>query len=191
MEVPIDQIRPSPYQPRLYFELETIKESIMQDGMLVIPLIRRKPDGKTEYELIDGERRWRVAHKLGWKTIPVQIKDVDDEAARRMVFTLNEERQPYTAEEYTKFFRRMYEQMGSAYAVAHTFRKSQSMVWDYINVSMLPEHLQKAVWAGKIPIGFVHEMEPIFVEARDEIGDITSTSKYSESPSYQRIVAWT
>jgi len=189
IDIPVNQIEPSPYQPRLYFELETIKESITQDGMLVVPLLRRKPDGKT-YELIDGERRWRAAQELGWKTIQVQIVDVDDETAQRMVFTLNEERQPYTAEEYTKFFRRMHEQMGSAYAVAKAFRKSQHTVWNYINVSMLPEHLQKAVWAGKIPMGFIAEMEPIFAEARDEIGDISATLHYSESPSYQRVVAW-
>lgn len=186
----IDQIRPSPYQPRIYFELETIKESIAQNGMLVPPLVRRKPDGKTEYELIDGERRWRAAKELGWKTVNVQVVDVDDETARRMVFTLNEERQSYTTEEYTKFFKRMYEQMGSVYAVARAFRKSEHTVWHYINISMLPEYLQKAVWSGKITIGMIAELEPIFAEARDEIGDITATLQYSNSPSYQKIVAW-
>jgi ParB/RepB/Spo0J family partition protein len=190
LEAPIDQIRPSPYQPRLYFELETIKESIKQDGMLVPPLVRRKPEGATEFELIDGERRWRAAKELGWKTITVQVANVDDETARRMVFTLNEERQPYTAEEYTRFFRRMYEQMGSVYAVAQAFRKPQATVWVYINISILPEHLQKAVWAGKIPVGFIKEMEPVFTEARTEIGDITRTFEYLKSPSYQKIVAW-
>jgi len=190
LEVPIDQIRPSPYQPRLYFELETIKESIKQDGMLVPPLVRRKPEGATEFELIDGERRWRAAKELGWKTITVQVANVDDETARRMVFTLNEERQPYTAEEYTKFFRRMYEQMGSVYAVAQAFRKSEHTVWRYINISMLPEYLQKAVWSGRITIGMIAELDPVFAEARDEIGDITATWQYSNSPSYQKIVTW-
>lgn len=189
-EVSIDQIKPSPYQPRLYFDLETIKESIKQDGMLVIPLVRKKPDGKTEYELIDGERRWRATKELGWKTIEVQIKDVDDEVARRMVFALNEERQPYTVEEYTKFFRRMYEQMRSVYAVAEAFRKPQATVWIYVNISILPEPLQKAIWTGKIPVGFIKEMEPVFTEARAEVGDITRTFEYSKSPNYQKIVAW-
>jgi ParB/RepB/Spo0J family partition protein len=190
LEVPMDQIRPSPYQPRLYFELETIKESIKQDGMLVPPLVRRKPEGATEFELIDGERRWRAAKELGWKTITVQVANVDDETARRMVFTLNEERQPYTAEEYTRFFRRMYEQMGSVYAVAQAFRTSEHTVWRYVNISMLPEHLQKAVWSGRITIGMIAELDPVFTEARDEIGDITATWQYSNSPSYQKIVAW-
>lgn len=189
-EVSIDQIKPSPYQPRLYFDLETIKESIKKDGMLVIPLVRKKPDGKAKYELIDGERRWRAVKELGWKTIEVQIKDVDDEATQRMVFALNEERQPYTTEEYAKFFRRMYEQMGSVYAVAQAFRKSEHTVWHYVNISMLPEYLQKAVWSGKITIGMIAELEPIFAETRDEIGDITATLQYPMSPSYQKIIAW-
>ena len=87
-----------------------------------------------------------------------------------MVFALNEERQPYTTEEYTKFFRRMFEQMGSAYAVAQAYRKSQQTVWRYINISILPEHLQKAVWAGKITMGDIQEIEPVFTEARRERG---------------------
>jgi len=83
----------------------------------------------------------------------------------------------------------MFEQMGSAYAVAQAYRKSQQTVWRYINISILPEHLQKAVWAGKITMGDIQEIEPVFTEARSEIGDITSYRKYSESASYQKIVA--
>jgi len=188
-EVSIDQIRASPYQPRLYFDLEAIKESIKQDGMLVAPLVRGKPDGKTEYELIDGERRWLAVKELGWKKIPIEIKNVDDETARRMVYILNEERQPYTLEENTKFFRRMYDQMGSAYAVAEAFGRHQSTIWQYINISILPEHFQKALWARKITTGFIQELEPLFTEARNEIGDIARYTEYQKSPTYQRIIA--
>jgi len=188
-EILIDHIRPSPYQPRLYFDLEAIKESIKQDGMLVAPLVRRKPDGKTEYELIDGERRWRAVKELGWKKIPIEIKNIDDETARRMIYILNEERQPYTLEENTKFFRRMYDQMGSVYAVAEAFGRHQSTIWQYINISILPEHFQKALWARKITTGFIQELEPLFTEARNEIGDITRYTEYQKSPTYQRIIA--
>ncbi|GAI81975.1 unnamed protein product, partial [marine sediment metagenome] len=52
------------------------------------------------------------------------------------------------------------------------------------------EHLQKAVWSGKITTGYLQDMEPVFTEARDEIGDIFHYSEYAKSPSYQKIVAW-
>ena len=119
--VDINLIRPSPYQPRLFFELEELKASIEQDSMLVDILVREKSDGQTRYELIDGERRWRAAQELNWRQVPIDIKNVDDEPARRMVYTLNEEREPYNSEENTKFFRRMYDQMGTVYAVAKDF----------------------------------------------------------------------
>jgi len=187
--VDIDLVRPSPYQPRLYFELDDLKKSIEKDTMLVGLLVREKPEGGTLYEIIDGERRWRTAQELNWLKVPVEIRNVDDETARRMVYTLNKERRPYNREENTKFFRRMYEQMGMVYKVAQEFHKSPSTIWRYVNVSILPEYLQKAVWSRKIKLGEIDKLEPLFTEARDEIGDITSTSKYETSPTYQRIVA--
>ncbi|GAJ01120.1 unnamed protein product, partial [marine sediment metagenome] len=48
---------------------------------------------------------------------------------------------------------------------------------------------QKAVWAGKIKMGEIEELEPLFTEARDEIGDISYVGNYEKSPTYQRIVA--
>lgn len=190
MDAAIDLIRSSPYQPRLYFDVEELKASIQNDGMLVAALVREKPGEKTRYEIIDGERRWRAAKELNWQKIPIEIRNVADETARRMVYTLNEERQPYTLEENTKFFRRMYDQMGSVYAVAEAFKRPQSTIWNYINVSILPEHFQKAVWGRKIPMNAIKEMEPVFTQARDEIGDITSPVKYQNSPSYQKLLAW-
>ena len=106
-----------------------------------------------------------------------------------MVYTLNEERQPYSPEENTKFFRHMYDEMGSVYKVAQAFQRPQSLIWNYINISILPEYLQKAVWARRIKMGEIEELEPLFTGARNEIGDITSSMKYGTSPTYQRIVA--
>lgn len=189
MEVSIELIRPSPYQPRLYFDIEELKASIDSDGMLVPVLVREKPSEKTRYEIVDGERRWRAAKELNWRQIPAEIRNVDDETARRMVYTLNEERQPYTLEENTKFFRRMYDQMGSVYAVSQAFKRPQQTIWNYVNISILPEHFQKAVWSHEITTGFIQEMEPLFTEARSEIGDVTQYIEYQNSPAYQRIIA--
>lgn len=190
MEATVESIRTSPYQPRLLFELEELKESIKQDSMLVPILAREKRDGETNYEIIDGERRWRVAKELNWQKVPLELRNVDDETARRMVYILNEERQPYTLEENTKFFGRMYEQMGSVYAVSQAFKRPQQTIWNYINVSILPEHFQKAVWSGKIPMNSIKEMNPVFTQARDEVEDITQPVEYENSPSYQKILAW-
>ena len=54
----------SPYQPRLEFDIEDLKEEIQRDGLLS-PLIVGEVNGY--YELIDGERRLRVLKELDWK----------------------------------------------------------------------------------------------------------------------------
>jgi len=66
MDIPVEQIKPSPYQPRMTFDLEDIKGSIMRDGILVTLTVRKK-DGF--YELVDGERRLRVVKELGYETV--------------------------------------------------------------------------------------------------------------------------
>ncbi|OYV05527.1 MAG: transcriptional regulator, partial [Verrucomicrobiales bacterium VVV1] len=70
-DVPIDQVVPSPLQPRTVFvdsPLDDLMESIRQHG-IIQPLIVRLVEGKLE--LIAGERRWRASKKLGLATVPV------------------------------------------------------------------------------------------------------------------------
>jgi ParB-like chromosome segregation protein Spo0J len=43
-------------------------------------LIVRKVDGF--YELIDGERGLRALKELGWKTVPVEARELDERKAR-------------------------------------------------------------------------------------------------------------
>src|SRR5688572_90604 len=68
------QIRPNPENPRLIFrkeDMDALESSIKEQGILV-PL--------TVYEarrglfILDGERRWRCALKLGLKHIPVIVQ---------------------------------------------------------------------------------------------------------------------
>lgn len=65
------KIKRNPENPRLIFrveELKALEESISQQGILV-PLTLYQ-NGR-ELVLLDGERRWRCAIKLGMATVPV------------------------------------------------------------------------------------------------------------------------
>lgn len=60
---PVGEIAPNRYQPRTQFneeELERLKESIAQQGVLQPLLVRHVDDA---YELIAGERRLRAAKR--------------------------------------------------------------------------------------------------------------------------------
>ena len=72
--VPLDRIRPCPFQPRKDFSPEALREladSIKEQG-IVQPLIVRERDG--HLELIAGERRWRAAQLLGLAEVPVILR---------------------------------------------------------------------------------------------------------------------
>jgi len=58
--IPLQQISPSPFQHRKYFDEDKLKElaaSIQLDG-LIEPIVVRPNGGR--YQLIAGERRWRA-----------------------------------------------------------------------------------------------------------------------------------
>src|SRR5207302_101843 len=60
-EVPVEAIRPNPWQPRTDFdehELEELAQSIREHGVLQPVLVSQQPDGS--FQLITGERRWRA-----------------------------------------------------------------------------------------------------------------------------------
>src|SRR4051794_26232927 len=72
--IPINQIRPNPFQPRKEFrddELAQLQASLAANGLLQPITVRRAGSG---YELIAGERRLRAATRLGWAEIPAIVK---------------------------------------------------------------------------------------------------------------------
>lgn len=158
-DVALDLIKPSPYQPRLDFDLEDLRGSIMKDG-IASPIVVRQVD--TGYELIDGERRVKLAKELGYKTVPCQVIEADDERAMRLVWRLNVERKDYTPKEKAYHFRNRQKEGMSLREIGRLFGYDHHGILMYLNVFKLPEEYQEAVWQGSIPIGNIRELEPLF-----------------------------
>lgn len=75
----------NPQNPRLIFhqnELDALQESIAAQGILVPLTVYR--DGR-EYFILDGERRWRCASKLGLDSVPVIIQPKPDTMQNLMI----------------------------------------------------------------------------------------------------------
>jgi len=160
IKIPIDMVKPSPFQPRIKFNLDELETSIKQDGILQKLLVRLVVK---HYELIDGERRWRVAKKLGFTEVPCDVIEADDSEARRLVWTLNTQRKDYEPKEKALYFQKlMKEQKMSLRQIAEEFGVSHSTVIDYLNVLKLPEQYQEMVWNGQIKMGIIRELQPLF-----------------------------
>jgi ParB family chromosome partitioning protein len=91
--VTLDQIVPSPLQPRKEFQpeqLTELMESIREHG-IIQPLIVRRVNGKLE--LIAGERRFRASRELGLKEIPVIVREASDKDVLEMALIENLQRE--------------------------------------------------------------------------------------------------
>lgn len=92
-DIPIDQIKPDPSQPRKHFDEAKIKElaeSIKAKGLLEEILAR--PKDKI-FLLVHGERRWRACKSLGRKTIRGKVKALSDQEAFEISLTENIQRE--------------------------------------------------------------------------------------------------
>jgi len=158
MEIDIDLIQPSPFQPRLIFNIEDLKQEILRDGLLSDLIVRKR--GKL-YELVDGERRWRALKELGWKTVPVQIIEIDDTKARRSVYKLNKIRENYTVEEEARYFKKLTEEGMPPWDISKELNVDFHWVLAHLNVFRFPEDIQKAVWTKQISISHIATLESV------------------------------
>ena len=74
----VEEMSPSPHQPRKIFDKEYLKElsqSIKKNG-LIQPIVV-KPKGSS-YEIVAGERRWRAAMQAGLHQVPVRILESEN-----------------------------------------------------------------------------------------------------------------
>jgi len=158
MEVDIDSIRPSPYQPRLIFDQEDLKQEIKKDGLLNDLVVRNQGEF---YELIDGERRWRVLKELGWKTVSVRVVDADDTMARLSVYKLNKIRENYTVEEEARYFKKLRDEGVTPREISKQLNVDSRWVLARLNVFRFSEDIQKAVWAKQISMSHIVALESV------------------------------
>lgn len=84
-------------------------ESVKQYGILVPAIVRERTEGG--YELISGHRRFHAAALAGLETIPVMIKDCDDDESTVIMVDANIQREDVSVSEKAKAYRMKYEAM--------------------------------------------------------------------------------
>jgi ParB family chromosome partitioning protein len=165
MDIDIDLIRPSPFQPRQVFNLDDLKMEIQRDGLLSDLVVRKRGEF---FELIDGERRSRALKELGWKTVPVRMIEVDDTVARRSVYKLNKVRENYTLEEEARYFKRLSDEGMTPWEISKELNVDFHWVLAHLNVFKFPEEIQKAVWIGQISLSHMVALESVIGRNIDE-----------------------
>ena len=153
-DVPLDQIVPSPLQPRLQFiesPLDDLMESIRQHG-IIQPLIVRPVNGKLE--LIAGERRWRASKKLGLATVPVIERVASDRDVLEMALIENLQREDLNPIEEAAGYVRLAEEFAlKQEEIATRVGKSRASVANAMRLLGLHQDIQILVAQTRLSVG--------------------------------------
>ena len=104
-QIPLDELFPFKDHPFKVIDDESMLrtvESIAQFGVLTPAIARPRPEGG--YELISGHRRHHAAEQAGLETLPVIVRDMDDDAATILMVDSNLQREKILPSERAKAY---------------------------------------------------------------------------------------
>ncbi|MYB34752.1 MAG: ParB/RepB/Spo0J family partition protein [Gammaproteobacteria bacterium] len=154
-EISITQLTQGKYQPRKNFdtqELEELAKSIRTQGILQPLLVRQISDHG--YEIVAGERRWRGAQLAGLDTVPVVIRQIDDQAAMAAALVENIQRQDLNVLEMARGFKRLLDEFNLTHdEVASVVGCSRSHVTNLIRLLNLGNTSLELLQEGRLEMG--------------------------------------
>ena len=154
LQVDVDLIDPSPYQPRTRFAeqaLEELSQSIRSSG-IIQPLVVRKVG--TRYQLIAGERRWRAALRAELLRVPVVVREVGEEKALELTLVENIQREDLNPIEQAHAFQRLIDQFHLTQdEVASRTGKDRATVANAVRLLSLSPTFLEWIEEGKMTAG--------------------------------------
>ncbi len=167
-EISVDMISPNPKQPRTLFDEEALGEladSIRVLGVIQPVTVKHGADGR--YTIISGERRWRAARLAGLETIPVYVREADDQTLHEMALVENIQRQDLNAMEVAFSLQRLMEECDLTQdGLSERVGKKRSTIANYLRLLRLPDEVQLAVKEGFISMGHAKAIASAPEEAR-------------------------
>lgn len=159
---PIEQIAASPNNPRQQWDeqsLSMLAASIQSDG-IIQPLVvrhRNETDKVSEnirFILIAGERRFRAAQLAKITSLPVLIRDVDNQKAFELAMIENLYRQDLNPIEEALAYSQLVEDFGyTQQSIALKMGQSREAIANTLRLLKLPQKLQAFVIHGQLTAG--------------------------------------
>ena len=156
VELPIQDIKPNPFQPRKTVDpaaLDELVSSIKQAGLLQ-PVVVRRVNGGGGYELIAGERRLRACQQLGWERIPAVQRDADDRTLLTLALIENLQRDDLSPVDEARGYERLIAEFHLAQQdVADAVGRDRSTVANALRLLKLPEAVLQMLHDGHLTVG--------------------------------------
>ncbi|MCR5229237.1 MAG: ParB/RepB/Spo0J family partition protein [Solobacterium sp.] len=168
LEIPIDEIRANPYQPRKEFDeksLHELADSIRLHGIFTPLLVRKSVKG---YDLITGERRLRAAKIAGLQTVPAISVDFTEEQMMEISILENVQREDLNPIEEATAYDSLIKRLGyTQEKLAERVGKSREYCANMLRLLKLPQPVQEMVTEKKLTMGHVRPL--LALKDEDEI----------------------
>lgn len=173
IEIPLNEIRSNPYQPRTTFDEEALEElatSIKEHGVVEPVIVKKSIKG---YELVAGERRTKAAKIAGLKTIPAIIKNYTDQQMMEVALLENIQREDLNPIEEAMAYQSIIN-LGNytQEQFAKKFGKSRSYVTNILGLLNLPSKTKTLVENKKLSMGHARALSKILDE--DTINELAN-----------------
>ena len=200
-EISIDKLIPfkeHPFKVVEDEEMEQLKESIRESGVLIPALARPTENG---YELISGHRRLAACRALGMSTIPVIVRNLTDEEAIITMVDSNLQREHILPSEKAFAYKMKMEalksqgkrtdltsyQVGTKFDAASEIGKSGNdsriQVFRYIRLTNLIPDILKLVDEGRIALTPAVELSYLNNHEQEVLNEIMSCDEITPSLS--------
>jgi len=212
LSVPISEVHDfanNPYHVRQDAELMDMVESIQRIGVHTPCLARPRPEGG--YELLSGHRRKLASILAGCDTLPLIVREIDDDSATILVVDGNIQRETITFSEKAKAYKMKLEalkrqgartdltcsQVGNKLAgkksseiLAENSNDSKNQIYRFIRLTELAPTLLQMVDDKKVAFNPAVELSYLPQELQNELLDVIEQNECTPSLSQaQRLKA--
>ena len=187
----LSDIVPNRFQPRKNFDeenLDELKNSIKERGVIQPIIVRKSETENTKFEIIAGERRWLAARKAGLHDIPVVVTEADDLKSLEFAIVENVQRHDLNPLEEALGYKRLIDEFSyDQEKVSQFIGKSRSYITNSLRLLTLPESVLKYIKEKKISAG--HAKILVGLENAQFIADKIIEKKLSvrQSESFVKI----
>ncbi len=170
VDIPIDRIATSPYQPRSHVdeaELATLVESVREHGVIQPILVTELLDG---YRLVAGQRRLRAARLAGLERIPAVVRQLADRDQLELALVENVQREDLNPLEEARAYRQLIDEFGLTQEhIARRVSRARSSVANTLRLLDLDAEVQAAVERGAVSEGHARALGGVPAPAQQRI----------------------
>lgn len=155
VDIELDLIDVNPYQPRSYFNEETLRElaSSIKELGVIQPITLRKLEGNN-FQLVSGERRLRASKLIGNKTIPAYIRIANDQEMLEMALVENIQRKDLDPIEIALSYERLIHEINlTQEEMSQRVGKKRSTISNYLRLLKLDPIIQTGMRDGFLTMG--------------------------------------